>query len=159
VRHDRELKHRYAVPVRLPNGATCGVVPDGWLDVRVEMADGRFRVPVVLELDRGTHERRRWRQKVEALLAFAAGPYQAAYGADSLTVAVVATPGEARRRELLAWTEAVLRERRLREAADLFRLTGADPTGDPVAFFCSPVWFRPFDARALPLLAPRGGGA
>lgn len=158
VRHDRELKHRFAVPVRLRDGSTRRVIPDGWLDVRVAMADGRFRVPVVLEVDRGTHQRRRWQAKAEALVAFAGGPYQDAYGADSLVVAVVATPGEARRRELLAWTEAVLRALGEPEEADLFRFTGADPLGDPVAFFLGGCWLRPFDGAALPLLEPREGG-
>jgi hypothetical protein len=157
--HDRELKHRYAVPVQLANSKPRSVIPDGWLDFRVEMADGRFRMPVVLELDRGMHERRRWQQKVEALIAFAGGPYQEAYGTASLIVAVVATPGESRRAELTAWTEGLLRTLRVEHEADLFRLTGADPVVDPVAFFCGPVWYRPFDLRPLPLLEPREGGA
>jgi hypothetical protein len=158
VRHERDLKHRSPVSVRLADGTTRGVVPDGWLDFRVEMADGRFRVPVVIELDRGTHERRRWQQKAEALLAFAGGPYQEAYGAGSLVIAVVATPGEVRRRELTTWTEAVLQALDLAHEADLFRFTGVDPIADPLTFFCGPVWYRPFDDRPLPLVEPWEGG-
>ncbi len=159
MRHDRELRHRFAVPVRLANGVTRGVIPDGWLDFRITMVDGRFRIPVVLELDRGTHERRRWQQKVEALVAFAAGPYQEAYGAASLIVAVVATPGETRRVELTTWTEGLLQALRVEHEADLFRFTSADPIADSVGFFCGPVWYRPFDPAPLPLLAPREGDA
>ena len=75
------------------------------------------------------------------------------------SIAVVATPGEARRAELTAWTEALLRALRVEDEADLFRLTGADPIADPFGFFCGPVWYRPFDRTPLPLLEPREGGA
>ena len=72
--HDRELKHPPGA--RAPRQRTTrGVIPDGWLDLRVAMADGRFRITWCLS--RPGHRRaRRWQQKVEAFIAFADGPYQ-----------------------------------------------------------------------------------
>jgi hypothetical protein len=150
--HDADLQRR-PVTVTLGDGQRRRVVPDGWLDLIVQEAEDRFHVPLVLELDRGTHERRRFQAKIEALLAFADGPYQAAYGRQSLTIIVVATPGEMRRAELVAWTEAVLRAQHAEPEADLFRFTGVDPaTVQAADWFLMPWWCVPFSPTPIPLL-------
>lgn len=150
--HNADLQRR-PVSVTLGDGQQRRVVPDGWIDLVVQEAEERFHVPLVLELDRGTHERRRFQAKIEALLAFADGPYQVAYGRKSLTIIVVATPGDARRTELMAWTEAVLKDHHAEPEADLFRFTGMDPAAVAAAdWFLAPWWHVPFSPEPVPLL-------
>src|SRR3712207_7930632 len=50
----------------------------------------------------------RSQEKVEGLLAYASGPFQAASGRRTLTIAVLTPHSEKRRRDLQAWTLAVL---------------------------------------------------
>jgi len=130
-----------------------GVIPDGWADVRVAMPDGIDRQCIAFELDRGTHEQRAYRRKVAAILDAAAGPYQALFGTDLLTVAVVATPGAGRVRELMRWTAAALAARGEEAQAGLFRFTGLPVAGtDPVTFFCGPSWHGLDSPHPAPLI-------
>ncbi len=144
---ERELKH---APVYVQAGKErIGVVPDGWIDVRFD----DLQACVAFELDRDTVEREAFRRKVRGLLAYADGPYAAAFGTSSLTIAVVTTAGERRMTELLTWTQHEFIERDAREQADLFRFAAFDPAAtDPHAIFFAPLWRRPFDPAPLPLL-------
>jgi len=156
-RHERELKLQ-PVGVQLSDGTRAGVIPDAWLDLRLA---GRYQECYVVELDRGTTEQKAWRRKLAALVAYSDGPYQAAFGTPSLTI-VVATPDERRCQQLLRWTEAELRAIQREDAANLVRLTGAQPGGeDPTDIFEAASWWTPFRAAPGPLLdlrdiAPEG---
>lgn len=172
LRHERQLKLE-AVPVELPDGAEAGVIPDAWFDLRIL---GRYQECYCLELDRGTTGQKAWRRKVAALLAYAGGPYQEQFGTESITIAVVATPGslppdirarmshtdlaahsDARRDELVRWTEAELAAQEREGLSGLFRFSGA-PTATlpPAAFFLSSQWRVPFQAAPVPLLELSG---
>ena len=141
---------RQPVVVSLPDGARTAVIPDGWIDLRVE---SRHQIAIALELDRGTTDQRRWRRKVAALLAWADGPYQARFATRSLTIAVVATPGTERQEALRRWTEAELRRLRRTDEADLFRFAGLTPAEiSPVALFRESRWRRPFAPDYGPLI-------
>jgi hypothetical protein len=163
LRHERELK---LAPVRvtLRDGASAGVIPDAWVDLRL---DRRFQECYAIELDRGTTEQKAWRRKVAALVAYADGPYQQAFGVASLTIAVVATAGDERRDELARWTASELRVLGCSDAARLFLFTGvAVAQTDPDVVFRAAVWRTPFDDRLEPLLdlshgvsQPHGGRA
>ena len=140
VRHERDLKLE-PVMVTLPDGTQRGVIPDGWVDLRIA---GRYQECYAFELDRGTTAAKAWRRKVAALVAYADGPYQQAFGTRSLTVAVVATPGEGRSAQLRRWTEAELRSMGREDAAGLFRFCGASLAGrHPAQFFSSEAWQAP----------------
>lgn len=149
LRHERDLKLR-PVRVRLPDGVTAGVIPDAWVDLRIMR---RCRECYAVELDRGTTEQKAWRRKVAALMAYANGPYQEAFGTASLTIVVVATPGAGRRDQLIRWTEAELAAAGRAEQSGLFRFTGV-PVAEtsPEMIFMGAGWRRPFDRQSRPLL-------
>ena len=149
LRHERDLK-KQPVRVRDVDGKQAAVIPDAWLDLRI---NGRFQVCLALELDRGTEEQKRWRRKVANLLAYASGPYQEAFGTRSLTFAVLTTAGEGRLQELLRWTEAELEMQREASQGDLFLFTSLTPaSAAPEDVFLARRWLQPFRREPLALL-------
>lgn len=163
MRHERELKrHPVKVDVVRPGTGELRrsvVIPDGWVDLRLALPAGAVQECYALEVDRGTEYQAAWRDKVAALLAFADGPYQAAFGTPSLTIAVVATTGPERARQLVAWTEAELRRRNAEGDGPLFRVVGADPAVvSPEELFLASAWFVPFALEPIPLIALEEAG-
>jgi hypothetical protein len=150
--HDQQLK-RKPTYVFDDDGHRVAVVPDAWLDLRIQQT---FQVCLAVELDRGTEEQKRWRRKVANLLRYANGPYQEAFGTRSLTFAVVTTAGERRLLELLAWTRAELEARQETSQSDLFLFTHASPGPmDPESMFLQPRWYQPLSSSPLALLETR----
>ena len=93
----------------------------------------------------GTEEQKKWRHKVRALLAFADGPYQEAFGTTSLTIAVVVTAGAKRLDDLLRWTEAELQTLGEEQNAGLFLFVACSPSQvAPEDLFFRPCWYQPF---------------
>src|SRR5262249_46251168 len=95
----------------------------------------------------------------------AAGPYQAAFGTSSLTVALATTAGALRAERLRGWCEQVLRDLHAEAGADLFLITHlstsstgsrGDQTGgvaaDPGHLFLDPIWWQPFRQTPVALL-------
>lgn len=148
LRHERTLKLE-PVSVQLPIGTTAAVIPDAWLDLRIH---GHYQECYCLELDRGTTGQKAWRHKIAALLAYVDGPYQDTFGTESVTIAVVATPGPARRDELLHWTEAELQAEGRQAQADVFRFGILDAERDPAELFLAPCWFEPFQRTPVSFL-------
>lgn len=147
--HERELK-RKPVYVSSDQGRRVPVIPDAWLDFRIQDS---FQVCMAVEIDRGTEEQKRWREKVARLLLYADGPYQEAFGTRSLTFAVATTAGYWRLMELMAWTRAELEARREQSQADLFLFAHIEPdTIDPERVFLSPIWRQPFNEEPIALL-------
>jgi len=147
--HERELK-RSPARVEDESGASITVIPDAWLDLRI---DGEFRVCLVLELDRGTEEQKAWRRKVRGLVAYANGPYQEAFGTRSLTIAVVTTSGVRRLIDLVRWTERELVELKHQQQSDLFMFTAVTPDAIvPSALFLGQVWYQPCASDAIALV-------
>lgn len=164
MRHERDLKR---APVRVTLGHVAigsdsdrqfgqqqhqgvAVIPDGWLDFHIK---GAAQLCVALELDRGTEEEYAFKRKLRALLAYAAGPYQTAFGTDSLTVAFATTAGTRRAERMRVWCEQVLRTEQQEQEADLFYVTSL-PEGelDPQTVFLAPIWARPFANDRVPLV-------
>jgi len=151
--HERRLK-RHPVYVIDSAGKRSAVVPDAWLDLRI---DGQLRVCLVVELDRGTEEQKRWRQKVANLLAYADGPYQEMFATSSLTITVATTAGENRLAELLRWTEAELAANQEESLGDLFIFASLVPGWEePVQVFLEPRWYQPFQREPIALLEGAG---
>lgn len=148
LRHERTLKLE-PVSVQLPTGATAAVIPDAWLDLRIAR---RYQECYCLELDRGTTGQKAWRRKIAALLAYVDGPYQETFGTESVTIAVVATPGATRRDELLQWTEAELQAEGRRAQADVFRFSVLDVESAPAELFLARRWLEPFQRTPVALL-------
>jgi hypothetical protein len=157
--HDQTLKRQ---PVYVPDGSgkRRAVVPDGFLDFE-DHANQRRR-PLCLELDRGTERQRDFREKIRALVAFGRGPYQQAFGRQSLTICLVASPGRDRLLKLVEWTRQELSDLKAGdETADLFRLAAFPldwhipeaqrPT--PAELFLAKRWYTPFDPTPVPLFS------
>jgi hypothetical protein len=160
IRHERTLRQRpVRVAVHDPGGSavwsghTVAVIPDAWLDWRFKKT---LRLCVALEVDRGTEGPTAFQRKLSALLAFSRGPYQRAFHASSLTVAIATTAGAQRAARLIRWCEEILRELRAEHESDLFLVATLPPTRhgygvDPSTLFLKPIWRRPFHATPLPL--------
>jgi hypothetical protein len=150
VLHERDLK-RSPLRVEDNDGRYITVVPDGWLDFRV---NGSYQACLAVELDRGTEEQKAWRRKVRGLLAFANGPYQEVFQTRSLTIAVVATSGDQRLLQLIRWTENELALLKEESQGDLFVFTGIAPQSAPTDLFTATRWFQPFGEKPVALLEP-----
>lgn len=150
-----ELRPEHALkrtPVRVALGPAekQTVILDGWLDFHLH---GTLRLCIGLERDRATEAEGAFVRKLRGLLAFAVGPYQEAFGVDSLTVAFATTAGPRRVEQMRAWCERILRDAGREEDADLFFLASL-PEGelDPKTVFLAPIWSRPFATNRAPLL-------
>lgn len=148
--HERDLK-RAPLQVQDNDGRSITVVPDGWLDFRV---NGSFQACLALELDRGTEEQKAWRRKVRGLLGFASGPYQEVFKTRSLTIAVVTTTGDHRLLQLIRWTESELALLKEESQGDLFVFTGVAPESTPADLFTARRWYQPFGEQPVALLDP-----
>jgi hypothetical protein len=154
--HERTLRHM-PIPVTDPDGSNASVIPDGWLDVRVALPEGIDRYCIALEIDRGTTEQRAFRRKIAHWVAAADGPYQAAFGTDLLTVAIVATPGQGRADTLLRWIASELAALHREEQAGLFLVTAVDAaTVDPATFYGGAVWRQPGREAPVSLIEELG---
>lgn len=155
--HDLDLKAR---PTTITDAAGSRrlVVPDAFIDFLVRVGDG-YRVPVCLELDRNTEKQRQFSQKIANLLRFAHGPYQEAFGRQSVTFCIVATKGPEHLGRLIAWTEAALVAQGAEEQGDFFQLATFpldwdvpdDQRPTPAELFLAPRWSMPFVREAKPL--------
>src|SRR5512144_1138734 len=152
---ERELKAR---PVRVdltsPDGKqtrSVAVIPDAWFELSVGQ---KKPVAIAVELDRGSEDQKRWRAKIEALAAWALGPYREAFGNDTLTIAVV-TPDEVRRDQLRTWTSQELVRIGQSELAEIFLFTSGDPVAiTPQKFFFGKCWYEPVTVVPVSLLTP-----
>jgi len=150
--HDLDLKRR-PVAVVDRDGTPTTVIPDAFLDLHLRGGDGqRYQSSLCFEWDTGSEPAGRYRRKLRVLLAFARGPYQQAFATPVLTIAV-ATPDEARRAQLVAWTEAELTALGAEDRATLFLFTAVDlETATPEEIYLAPRWSVPFSRRPVPLV-------
>ena len=158
--HDLDLK-QIAQPFTDADGTRRTVVPDAFLDFVVR-EEGGYRRPICLEVDRGSENERRFRDKIRGLVDFAGAPYREQFGRRALTIAIVAVLGEPKLAQLLRWTEAELRTLDADEAVmDTFRLaaipldwTVPEPERlTPEAIYRQPLWYRPFTREPRILLS------
>ena len=155
--HEFELKKRATNVAFSPEGdrtlSTTTVIPDGWANITVGVAGNGYRTCVALELDRGSHKSRRFKQKIAAILAWSRGPYQRIFQTTSLLVAVVATPGTKRAIQLLTWTQEELeRLNATQDEREQFVFTPLPPDSPPDELFFGDCWRLPFDSRPTSLL-------
>jgi hypothetical protein len=145
--HERELRRRPSyVDVE---GRRSAVIPDLLLD----MDAAGDQVMVSCEVDLSSERGPAWKRKIARLVAWAAGPYRAAFATDSLTIAVIAPGDEKRTRTLCHQTEAALDAIGARSYGSLFLFTAQDPaTTPPRTFWLAPGSLQPFNNQALPLI-------
>jgi hypothetical protein len=153
LRHHRFLQTD-PLRVRLSTG-TQRVIFDAWLDLRLTRGDPpqQRQRALALELDRASEYQQVWRRKIAAILAASGSAYRDHFGTSSLTVIVICPGNPRRAQQLLAWTEAELREAGQKAAGRLFAVTSVDSgTIDPCALFVTPCWRVPFQAEPTPLI-------
>jgi hypothetical protein len=134
---------------------TLPVVPDAWIMFeRVREAE-KVSFPVLLEIDRGTMYRQRFKRHIASRIGFVrSGGYSRLFGTKAVMI-VYATAGErmeereGRRRAIAGWTKEVLREMR-RPWAGLFRF-GAFSFRElyKTQPFGKKVWYRPDEERPV----------
>ncbi len=148
-RHERVLRQT-PVEVVTTAGEKQKVIPDGWLDFRTPT----HRTAVVLELDRGTEQQRTFKKKLQGLIAFAQGPYQAFFNTSSMTIAFLTTTGEDRCAVIRKWCEEELRDEAQQELAEIFLFLAVADEGKELdsKVFLSPVWQQPFVTASTALL-------
>ena len=103
-RHERDLKR---LPYKtMVQGATYGLVPDGFLDLHVRReGQSDLRLPVLLEHDRGWERERQFKQKVAAYRALIqSGAYKERFGVGTITVIVTTLTDISRVMAMRRWT-------------------------------------------------------
>jgi hypothetical protein len=153
--HDQDLSRR-AVKVQVPNAEKPTYVnQDGFTVLQL----GVPKAAIGWEIDRATEKRDKWQAKVAALVAFASGPYQEAFGFKSLRVAVYIRPHEVkitpdkRLTQLMTWTEESLTASNQRQWGEFFAFTVVDPAQvEPVCFLRGLHWVSPFVREYKPLI-------
>jgi hypothetical protein len=135
------------------------VIPDGWLMFE-GLKEGRHAhwFPVLLEIDRGTMYRERFKRHVRSRIEFVErGEYRRIFGTEAVVVAYAATGpsgelSEGRRSALCAWTMEALREAGREDWANVFRfcsLSFGEIYASPL--FDGRVWYRPDDLKPVRL--------
>jgi Replication-relaxation len=150
--HDRELRTWRPV---------LTVVPDGFLHFAVTTPAGRHSFPVLVELDMGTMDRRRWQEKVRCYLRFLAGEFQSVFHTDVATVAVIVGDTAKRLADLRRWTEHELRRADAAAHGEIFYFTLLEPDVSAAELFAAPryqVAFRTAPDALLPVALPNAGG-
>jgi hypothetical protein len=157
MRHERILKREPdRVSVVRADGATelVSVIPDSWLDIRVQ-PPGQERPSqycVALERDRGTTEQKAFRQRIRARVAWRQEAYQKHFGTRSLTIAYVVSPPGKRLDDVRAWTEAEL-DSLGKKFSEPILFTDIDPaTSSPEELFLSRLWYEPFRRNPVALI-------
>jgi hypothetical protein len=140
-------------------GEGPSVIPDAWLLFEKKGAK-KVRFPVLLEIDRGTAYREKFKSHVAARMAYVrkGGEYSRVFGTETVVIAY-ATTGESReymetrRRSMCSWTMEALKERGSESWAPVFRFccVGLDEVYDS-RLFDSAMWYRPDQEKPVRLL-------
>ncbi len=153
VIHERLFKRNYdRVDVQVKDGPAekIAVCPDAWVDLHTPTG----RVCLVLELDMGTENQRRWREKIRGLVAWTHARYEERFGTKNITFVIVAIPGQKRRMDLRQWTAAELKRLKREQLAYLFCFTDVHPGSvAQSSFFLEPVWHSLVSDKPRPLFS------
>ena len=127
------------------------VIPDGWLLFqKVERGKKTVDFPVLVEIDRGTMFKKRFKEHVASRIEFVrSGAYREMFGQEAVVI-VYATTGttgegvEGRRGALAEWTEELFKEQRRESWGRVFRFCSLS-YGEIYAapLFEGKVWYRP----------------
>ena len=132
------------------------VIPDAWLEFQ-SRPDG-LRFPILLEVDRGMHFQRRFKEQIASRVEFiSGGGYQETFGTKAAQIAYVTTGttqalAESRARSLCAWTKEVLAEMHRAKWVSLFRFHAlALENMYEAGFLRDAVWHTPERPRPIRL--------
>jgi hypothetical protein len=135
------------------------VIPDGWL-LFEKLKEGvrEYVQPVLLEIDRGTMFRERFKRHVLSRIEFvASGEYRRVFGQEAVVIAYATTGAtgemlEGRRRALCAWTMEALKDSGRESWAEVFRFCSVS-YGDiyESGVFKNLAWYRPDSEKRVGL--------
>jgi len=158
--HERVLKRMpYKVEVsRNDKTETITLIPDAFLEFRRTKATGKeVRIPVLLELDRGTTEQMRFRKKIRAYITLIkSGVYKEMFSVKTIIVAFATTEGIKRVDKMRDWAR--------KECAassepgwltEWFVFTALPLVVEPTKLFLEKVWYIPFDDKTPLALLPQ----
>jgi hypothetical protein len=176
MRHERFLKQepdKYPIAIYDEEGKLLRteyytLVPDGFLDFHIkdEERDKTYRRCILLEVDRGTEERKQFKRKIRGLLTFVkSGMYTKKYHSRKVTIAFATTRGSQRVEKMQEWTRSELaKTKEPPEISHMFVFTALphaiDETTndelealalDPETLFLSPTWVVPFQKNRPPM--------
>ena len=160
-RHDMDL-HKTPLVVSYDARSNAGklekerttIIPDGWLDFRCTTPQGDTkRRCLVLELDRGTMDMKRVKQKLRAYTHCAVSEEYVTLFGTNIIMVVYLTTKKQRAIQLREWCEQELTLQQLTHDADLFRFAYLpETTLDPLTLFCKDICTIPFEKTPVSLL-------
>lgn len=126
------------------------VIPDAWILVEEIRIGKSSKIPILLEIDRGTEYKQQFKEHVKARLEFIrSGAYASQFETEAVMV-VYATTGQlpeyqlSRRIAMCKWTYELLQEMRMEEWASIFRFASINWKELYQAhLFDESVWFKP----------------
>jgi hypothetical protein len=113
-----------------------GVIPDGWIDIMDRGRKERFCF--LLEVETGSQYPAVIREKVQKLIAFVDGTYEAIFGTPTVVQLWIAGEGADHRMLLVKTIAQTLREVGVASDDHIHYVTSVQP--DHVALFTQPVW-------------------
>jgi hypothetical protein len=144
--HDRNLRRWRPI---------LSLVPDAFLHFAVTTTSGRHSYPILLEVDMGTIDRRRWQQKIKRYVQFFTGEFQTVFKTDAATVAVVVSDTEKRVSDLKKWTEWELGKLQAKASGEVFYFTQLSDDLSAEELFLSPRFQVAFSNQTDALLPMR----
>ena len=144
------VSYECAFPTGGTGKETTTIIPDAWLDFRLDGTDKR-RVYVV-ELDMGSMDNMRLRRKMRAYYHLGVSDeYFHTFSTNLICVVYIAL-SEKRRDLLRSLCEQELQLQGLEEEYNLFRFGVMPASADSIKLWCSPTYYRPYSSAALRLL-------
>jgi hypothetical protein len=160
MQHD-VLLQKEPVIARTSEGERIKVTPDGILEFRVNIGElKKKRICIWVELDRGWHSIRSFKEKIRALIAIhESGVDLERFRTSRITYAFPTTAGESRVEKMRMWTRQELGDVDKNSWENRMFCFAAVPALnehakiDVETLFCSPVWSMPYsendEKRAL----------
>jgi hypothetical protein len=135
------------------------VIPDAWLLFeKLKKGMREYVSPVLLEIDRGTIYRQRFKRHVLSRIEFvASGEYRRVFGQEAVVIAYATTGAtgemqQGRRKALCAWTMEALKDSGRESWAEVFRFCSVS-YGDIYerGFFKNLAWYMPDSEKPVGL--------
>ena len=136
--HDLDMKR---TPIRVTlDRQTFSIVPDGFLDFRLSIANRLYAMPIWYECDLGTTWGRTLQFKLKKIIAaINTVAFQELFGVSSVTVAI-ATINQNRVDLMQSFIKSELQRLDLMHLANVFLLAPLAKEIEPITIFTSPVW-------------------
>ncbi len=149
--HDLDMKR---TPMRVTvDRQEVSIVPDGFLDFRLSIANRLYAMPIWYECDLGTTWGNTLKLKLQKIIAaINTVAFQELFGVSSCTVAISTTHDK--RVELMrSFIQQELQRLGVTHLSHVFLVTRlSDGLLDPREVFLSPLWYTPSHDKPIPLL-------